>query len=42
MCGPLEVSAASQSDDRGTPVEPRKIQFENETEDGIDLPAWLQ
>jgi cell division protein FtsZ len=37
-----QPAAAGQSDDLGTPVEPRKIQFENESGDGIDLPAWLQ
>ena len=37
-----QPAGAGQPDDLGTPVEPRKIQFENETGDGIDLPAWLQ
>jgi cell division protein FtsZ len=37
-----QPAAAAQPEDRGTPVEPRKIQFENEAGDGIDLPAWLQ
>ncbi len=28
--------------DQGTPVVPRKIEFDNEPDDGIDLPVWLQ
>ena len=34
--------AAPAAADTGTPVVPRKIQFDNESDDGIDLPIWLQ
>jgi cell division protein FtsZ len=40
---PVEVrQPAAPAYPTGTPVEPRRIAFEPEADDGIDLPAWLK
>jgi cell division protein FtsZ len=39
---PVDVRPSTPVYPQGTPVEPRRIAFEPEADDGIDLPAWLK